>query len=45
MSLDLCSQLLKVLHNRAVNRPTQISVLVGDDACLVSDGVEDILHV
>jgi len=43
MSLDLRSQLLEVLDNRAVDCSPKIGVLVSDDAGFVSDVVENIL--
>ena len=43
MGFDLRSQLLEVLHNRAVDGATEVRVLVCDRACLVANAVEDIL--
>ena len=43
MSLDLRPQLLQMLHDGAINRPTQICVLVSDDPSFVSYAVVDVL--
>ena len=43
MRFDLCPQLLQVLNDRTIDRPTKISVVVGDNPRLVSNGVIHIL--
>ena len=43
MCFDLRSQLLEVLHNRAIDGATEVRVLVCNRACLVANAVEDIL--
>jgi hypothetical protein len=43
MRFDFRSDLLEVLYNGALDGSTQISMLVGDDARLVSNAVVDVL--
>lgn len=44
MTLNLHSELLQVLNDRAINRLAKVGVVVGHDACLVTDAVVYVLH-
>lgn len=43
MSFDLRAQLLEVLNNGVVNGAPKVRMLVGNDTCLVSNVVVDVL--
>ena len=43
MGLNLNPQFLKVLNDARIDGAAEVCMLVGDDACLVSDVVVDIL--
>lgn len=43
MSFDLCSELLKVLHDRAVDGTTEVGMLISNDPSFVTYAIEYIL--
>lgn len=44
MRLDLDTELLEMLYNRAVHRTPKISMLISDGTRLVANPVEDVLR-